>query len=301
LLDSIGTPTGGSAPTVAVPAAVSGASARMRVPALGLGAGAVAVLLAVGFLWLRRPPEPMPPTPRPATVPPAPVAAPLPTAPPPAAPPAARQVAPPAAPFAAPHTASSTATRAQQRRAAPASPPAERFSRDSPPAGATDSALAPQIRESAAVVPPRETVPAQVVAPPPSAPPAAAPAPTPAPPQAPPQAPPPAADPRPEIRSVISDYAGAIESQSVAAIRRVYPGMTPAQQQGWERFFGDVREMKAQLSVGQLDVSGGTAEAQISGTYTYLNTTSGRSERQPVSFRASLRREGTGWRIAAIR
>jgi hypothetical protein len=100
---------------------------------------------------------------------------------------------------------------------------------------------------------------------------------------------------------VIAEYSGAVESESLADLRRVYPGMTSLQQRGWEQFFQVVRDVKAQLSIAQLDVANDTAGAQVTGAYTYLNTSTGRTERQPVSFHATLRREGAQWRISQVR
>jgi hypothetical protein len=77
--------------------------------------------------------------------------------------------------------------------------------------------------------------------------------------------------------------------------------MTPLQQRGWEQFFETVRDVKAQLAVGTLDVANGAADARVSGTYAYRNNSTGRAEVQPVSFRATLRREGGGWRIIQVR
>jgi hypothetical protein len=77
--------------------------------------------------------------------------------------------------------------------------------------------------------------------------------------------------------------------------------MTGVQQRGWEQFFQLVRDVKAQLSLARLDASHGTAEAQITGTYTYLNTSSGRTESQPVSFHASFKNESGRWRISQVR
>jgi hypothetical protein len=108
-------------------------------------------------------------------------------------------------------------------------------------------------------------------------------------------------DPRPAIESVVAEYARAIGSRDVAAIRRVYPGLTTAQQQAWEQFFESVETVKASFSIAQLDLSDGTAEASVVGTYDYVNTRSGRAEHRPVSFRATLRREGAAWRISAVR
>ena len=138
-------------------------------------------------------------------------------------------------------------------------------------------------------------------APAPATPPARAPARSAAP--APPPAPPPATavDPRPAIQGAVAEYAAAVEAQSLSSLRAVYPMMTAAQAQDWEQFFKLVRDVKAQLAISRLEVANGTAEAQVSGTYTYLNTSTQRAERQPVSFRATFRRDGERWRVLQIR
>jgi hypothetical protein len=110
-----------------------------------------------------------------------------------------------------------------------------------------------------------------------------------------------AVDPAPAIRRVVADYAAAIESRSLPDLQRVYPGMTSAQQQGWNQFFQTVRDVKARLSVTQLNASGSSADAQVAGTYDYLNTSTGRAERQPVSFRASFKNDSSRWRISQVR
>jgi hypothetical protein len=100
---------------------------------------------------------------------------------------------------------------------------------------------------------------------------------------------------------VIAAYAGAVESQNIDNIKRVYPGMTAEQQRAWEQFFRTVRDVKAQLTVAQLDLPNGAAEAQVTGTYTYLNNSTRTTERVPVSFHATLRRDAGGWRISQVR
>jgi hypothetical protein len=99
----------------------------------------------------------------------------------------------------------------------------------------------------------------------------------------------------------VAEYAAAVESQSLSSLRAVYPMMTAAQAQDWEQFFKLVRDVKAQLAISRLELANGTAEAQVSGTYTYLNTSTQRAERQPVSFRATFRRDGERWRVFQIR
>jgi hypothetical protein len=99
----------------------------------------------------------------------------------------------------------------------------------------------------------------------------------------------------------VEAYARAIESRSVSQIRSAYPGLTATQAQGWEQFFPLVRNLRVRLSMTQLEVSNGGAEATVSGSYEYENTSTGRAERQAVRFRAALTRESDGWHITAIR
>jgi hypothetical protein len=76
--------------------------------------------------------------------------------------------------------------------------------------------------------------------------------------------------------------------------------MTPVQQRGWEQFFQLVRDVKAELSISRLEVSGGAAETQVVGAYTYLNTSTGRVEHQPVAFQATFRQEAGLWRMSQV-
>lgn len=119
-------------------------------------------------------------------------------------------------------------------------------------------------------------------------------------PSAPPAAPS-LADQRAAIDALIESYGRAIESRDISAIRRLYPGITAAQQRDWQQFFGAVQNIKAALAITQLDIAETTADAHVSGTYRYENTSTRRSEEQPVSFRALLQRDGTTWRIASIK
>src|SRR5438046_185204 len=109
------------------------------------------------------------------------------------------------------------------------------------------------------------------------------------------------ADPRPQIEQVIADYARALESRDLGEVRRAYPGLTPAQQQGWKEFFQSVRALRVSLTVTALNVAGGTADAVVSGVYEYQNATTGRAERRPATFRVTLVGEPSGWRLSAIR
>ena len=291
VLDAIATPSGGTAATTAVRLPV-GAQAERRGRKWPLLPSAVALmtLLWGGVLWLGRTPSVAGPAPGatapdqadPSTPPadslsrvhPEP-----PVQPTPAEPAAARRSA---VTGDAPSSKKTRRDRARSQTPRPSAPVAQE-SLTAKPAAEPPPAIESVPSPPAAAAPP-------VVAPPP--PPSPVPVPTPA---------PRAADLGPEIRSVVAEYAGAIESKSLADLQRVYPGMTPVQQRGWQQFFQLVRDVKARLSVGQLRVSGGTADAQITGTYTYLNTSTGRAESQPVSFHASFSHEGGRWRISQVR
>jgi serine/threonine protein kinase len=299
-LDAIATPSGGTAATTAVrlPAATQATRLGRKWPLLP-SAVALVLLLWGGVLWVGRTkpataPSPSASSPEKAgtTVPPVDslsrIHPGLQVPPTPVEPPAAR-----------PSAVTRGAPSAKKARRDPV-----RSQTPRPPAPvAQESLTAKPAAEPPAAI---ESVPSPAAAAPPAVPPPVAVAdstppqpsaltvtvPTPA---------PRSADPAPEIRGVIAEYAGAVESESLDRLRRVYPGMTGLQQTGWEQFFQLVRDVKALLSVARLDAAGSTADAQITGTYTYLNTSSGRTESQPVSFHATFRNEGGRWRISQVR
>ena len=286
-LDAIATPTGGIATTMVAtppPSESTPAPVARRGPAAAWLAGALVVGLAALVFLRNGPPEtantgkPAPPAePAPA---PAMVAPPVPDTVAPAPPAVANDLreSPP------PPEAERPRRRAPIRRAPPAA--------ETPPEPASEPAtpepVTPEPASSAAPEPPPAPPPQPAAPPAPSPPPVSA---TP-PPATQPPVPQPPRDPRPEVNAAVGAYAGAIEARSLENLRRVYPGMTPVQQRGWEQFFETVRDIKAQLTVGSLDVAG---------RYSYINNTTGRAESQPVSFQATLRRDGGGWRIVQVR
>jgi eukaryotic-like serine/threonine-protein kinase len=103
-----------------------------------------------------------------------------------------------------------------------------------------------------------------------------------------------------DIAAAVADYARAIEARDIAALRRVYPGMTPSQQSAFEDFFRSVRTLRAGFTTSNLQVDGNTAEARLSGTYDFVTGT-GQTEHQPLTLQATLKREASGWRFVSIR
>jgi len=134
----------------------------------------------------------------------------------------------------------------------------------------------------------RDTEPRRVAEPPPPAPLPVAPV---------------AADPRPDAEKMIADYAAALESRDIARVRRVYLGLSAAQEGSWRTFFDRVRNLKVTLSVvgsSAADASANAFDVFVEGVYTFDNVSTGRPERRLVTFQATLARDATGWHITAI-
>jgi hypothetical protein len=125
--------------------------------------------------------------------------------------------------------------------------------------------------------------------------------PAPAPPPARPPDSAPAPDPARQIDALFARYAAAIEARDLEAIRRAYPGLLPAQAREWEEFFRNVTDIDVELGVAGLTVKGGAAEARLEGVYVFRNPSTRRTQREPVAFQATLRREGSRWLIASLR
>jgi hypothetical protein len=115
-----------------------------------------------------------------------------------------------------------------------------------------------------------------------------------------PVAPPAPVDPRVQIEAAIANYARALESRDTAQVRRANPGLTAAQQKGWDDLFKAVRNLKADLRVTTIDVKGVTADAIVNALYEFDNATTGRIERRPGTFRASFVSDSAGWHLNAI-
>jgi serine/threonine-protein kinase len=136
--------------------------------------------------------------------------------------------------------------------------------------------------------PVQEAAPRIIIAPPPPPPPVRQPDPE------------PKAPPREEIATTVAAYARAIESRDIGAVRRVYPGITSDQARGFEQFFQAARTINVTFRVTDIETNGSNADARLVGTYQYV-TSDGKSERQPVSFSASLRYDGSSWRLTSVR
>ncbi|HWL40672.1 MAG TPA: protein kinase [Gemmatimonadaceae bacterium] len=187
--------------------------------------------------------------------------------------------------------AAAARTRAAPPKPAPARPAPSRVAQTSPQTSAQVSAPAPIVQAPAqnpVFIPPQVTTsqqPPPVVAREPVRQPAIA-APS----------PPTSAD----ISPVIQAYARAIESRDIGAIRRVYPDLTAAQQRGFDQFFRSARDINVTFRVANVEGTASAAEARLVGSYDYVNS-AGQGQHQPVSFAATLRNGGNGWRLVSVR
>jgi hypothetical protein len=98
----------------------------------------------------------------------------------------------------------------------------------------------------------------------------------------------------------VAEYARAIESRDLSAIRALYPSITEEQQRGFSSFFDRVRSLRATLNAANPIVDGNSATTRVTGAYEFVGS-DGKAQRQPVTFSATLRRVGTQWRIASVR
>jgi hypothetical protein len=328
-LDALATPTGGTVPLPAIsgPHGTGSVPARSPLRRRLLALAAVAVALAaagVAVVWRRSDaPDragPVAEKPAPALVPetvataPAPPAVALDTFRPETAaarprrpPPAARE--PSAEDAALLGRLRTEAVAARSRAAAAGAPESILALGDVGMARAESLARRRRTAEAAAELSAASTLWADAAAhprtsPPPTPPPEPAPTPAPtvaAPPPPAAPAPAPAPDAGKQIRSLFAEYGAAIESRSVEAIRRVYPGISPAQSQEWEDFFRGVPAIDVELEVTGLQVSGDAAAAQLAGVYVFVDPGTHRTKRENVAFQAQLKREGDHWRIASLR
>ena len=86
----------------------------------------------------------------------------------------------------------------------------------------------------------------------------------------------------------------------MSAVRRAYPGITSDQARGFEQFFQSARNINVTFRASNIDVNGNNADARLVGSYQYVGS-DGKSERQPVSFSATFRYDGSNWRLVSVR
>jgi eukaryotic-like serine/threonine-protein kinase len=109
----------------------------------------------------------------------------------------------------------------------------------------------------------------------------------------------PAAPSTADIANTVEAYSQAIESRDIGAVRRAYPGLTGEQESGFREFFALARNINVTFRIVGLEANGNNADARLVGTYEYV--TGSKTERQPVSFAATLRHDGSAWHLTSVR
>ncbi|HJP87191.1 MAG TPA: protein kinase [Gemmatimonadaceae bacterium] len=104
-----------------------------------------------------------------------------------------------------------------------------------------------------------------------------------------------------DLSPVVESYARALESKDMGAVRRIYPGISGAQQRNLQAFFQIARDLNVTFRIEDLSSNATSAEATLAGTYDYVNTTTNDQKHVPVSFAASFQRDGNVWRLTGLR
>ena len=100
------------------------------------------------------------------------------------------------------------------------------------------------------------------------------------------------------IIKTIRAYAAALEAKDVAAVRRVYPGMTAERDQQLRQSLPNFKGLKVTLNVVDVQQGGGEATAIVTGAWDF--TLDGRKTELPASNTYTLANRG-GWVITDIR
>lgn len=116
-------------------------------------------------------------------------------------------------------------------------------------------------------------------------------------------APPTPVDPLPEIRGALLRYARALEARSIPDMRRAYPGMTGVEEQRWRDVFDATDSVSVSITVGRvLFMSPDSAAVQADAAYQFAFRRGVSGDRAPrTTYRATLRREPSGWQIVSLR
>lgn len=108
-----------------------------------------------------------------------------------------------------------------------------------------------------------------------------------------------AVDPRLEIEMVLRRYGLALESGDIARLRRAYPGISAAQQDGLAAFYAAGGSLQTHWTFEDVMMTGDTATARIVGT-NGVTAARTRPTQQPVNLRVRLERQSGVWRLTSV-
>jgi hypothetical protein len=123
---------------------------------------------------------------------------------------------------------------------------------------------------------------------------------------APPVAPPPVATPsplereRPAILAALNHYRAAYQSQSVDALRSVYPGLDREKAQAFERGMKDCRAFEVAFGEPDIALNGDNAFVEVQSTYICTPKTRQRPPAEPVKDVFRLRKSASSWIIVGM-
>ena len=100
-----------------------------------------------------------------------------------------------------------------------------------------------------------------------------------------------------QIEAALERYARAIESRDLDRLRSAYPGLTQQQADAWQAFFDNVADLSISLTVTAVETTGDLATADVEAVQEFRTN---RQARQNFTFRATLERTASGWRITRI-
>ncbi|HEX6627246.1 MAG TPA: protein kinase [Gemmatimonadaceae bacterium] len=103
-----------------------------------------------------------------------------------------------------------------------------------------------------------------------------------------------------DLAPIVADYARALESKDIGAVRRINPGITSSQQRDLQAFFQVARNLNVTFRIEDLDSTPTSAEATLAGKYDYVNANTSEDKHVPVSVTASFRRDGNAWRLVGV-
>lgn len=104
---------------------------------------------------------------------------------------------------------------------------------------------------------------------------------------------------RTAIETAVHSYSRALSAGDLDAALRVYPGLSGKERETYEGFWKSGGTMRAQWSVSDLQISGNTATARVTGT-TEFRAPGGRPDAQRVGLQARFERRVTGWIIVSL-
>ncbi len=100
-----------------------------------------------------------------------------------------------------------------------------------------------------------------------------------------------------QIEAALERYARAIESRNLDRLRSAYPGLTQQQADAWQAFFDNVADLTISLTVTAVETTGDLATADVEAVQEFRTN---RQARRNFTFRATLERATSDWRITRI-